>query len=181
MPYLSNPNYAQLVRTTDLKNNFTNSNFIYISEDSYNYLWRVQLDKPAIALSRVGNCGEVYYIEPSKLPYKKNALAKNALLVRSSSNNLKFLKYIFETKFYLEQLNKIISPVGQSKFNKKDFENIIIPLPTLEEQERIVSILDKFDKYCNDISEGLPVEIKYRQQQYEYYRDKLLTFKRLED
>jgi type I restriction enzyme S subunit len=52
-----------------------------------------------------------------------------------------------------------------------------IPIPPLAEQNRIVSILDKFDKLVNDISEGLPAEIKARRQQYEYYRNKLLTFK----
>ena len=52
-----------------------------------------------------------------------------------------------------------------------------IPLPPLKEQERIVFILDRFDKLSNDISVGLPAEIKARQQQYEYYRNKLLTFK----
>lgn len=56
-------------------------------------------------------------------------------------------------------------------------ENMEIPVPPLEEQERIVSILDRFDKLCNDISEGLPAEIEARQKQYEYYRDKLLSFK----
>ena len=58
--------------------------------------------------------------------------------------------------------------------------NYPIPVPPLEEQERIVSILDRFDKLCNDISEGLPAEIEARQKQYEYYRDKLLMFKRVE-
>ncbi len=55
-----------------------------------------------------------------------------------------------------------------------------IPLPSIEEQERIVRILDRFDKLCNDISEGLPAEIEAREKQYEYYREKLLTFKELE-
>lgn len=54
-------------------------------------------------------------------------------------------------------------------------------MPSLEEQRRIVNILDHFDKLCNDISEGLPAEIVARQKQYEYYRDKLLTFKPLEE
>ena len=56
-----------------------------------------------------------------------------------------------------------------------------IAIPPLEEQQRIVSILDRFDKLCNDISEGLPAEINARQKQYEYYRDKLLTFKEKEN
>ena len=51
-----------------------------------------------------------------------------------------------------------------------------IPVPPLDEQERIVSILDKFDKLVNDISEGLPAELNARHKQYEYYRTKLLTF-----
>jgi type I restriction enzyme S subunit len=60
--------------------------------------------------------------------------------------------------------------------NQKNLNNIKIPLPPLDEQQRIVDILDRFDKLCNDISEGLPAEIIAREQQYEYYRDKLLTF-----
>jgi type I restriction enzyme S subunit len=52
-----------------------------------------------------------------------------------------------------------------------------IPVPPIEEQERIVEILERFDALCNDISVGLPAEIEARQKQYEYYRDKLLTFK----
>ena len=52
-------------------------------------------------------------------------------------------------------------------------------LPSLEKQQEIVAILDKFDALVNDISVGLPAEIKARKQQYEYYRGKLLTFKKL--
>jgi type I restriction enzyme S subunit len=54
-----------------------------------------------------------------------------------------------------------------------------IPMPSIAEQQRIVSILNRFDSLCNDISSGLPAEIAARQKQYEYYRDKLLTFKEL--
>ena len=57
--------------------------------------------------------------------------------------------------------------------------DIAIPVPPLDVQNRIVNILDRFDKLCNDISSGLPAEITARQKQYEYYRDKLLTFEEL--
>lgn len=57
----------------------------------------------------------------------------------------------------------------------KKLEQISIPLPSLEEQDRIVTILDR--ALCNDLTNGLPTEISARQKQYEYYRDKLLSFK----
>ena len=52
----------------------------------------------------------------------------------------------------------------------------IIPLPSLDRQREIVDLLDQFYRICNDLSDGLPAEIEARRQQYEYYRDTLLTF-----
>jgi type I restriction enzyme S subunit len=60
----------------------------------------------------------------------------------------------------------------------KDLAKLKIPVPPLEVQNEIVEKLDKFDKLVNDISEGLPAEIKMRQDQYKYYLDKLLTFEK---
>ncbi|WP_241356849.1 restriction endonuclease subunit S, partial [Escherichia coli] len=60
--------------------------------------------------------------------------------------------------------------------NKSDLIQLEIPVPSLEEQKRIVAILDKFDALTNSITEGLPREIELRQKQYAYYRDLLLTF-----
>ena len=59
----------------------------------------------------------------------------------------------------------------------ENLTNVAVPVPPLDEQERVVKILDRFDKLTNDISEGLPAEIEARRRQYEYYRDRLLTFK----
>ena len=60
--------------------------------------------------------------------------------------------------------------------NVPSIENITIPLPPLEVQERYADVLDNFETICNDLSIGLPAEIEARQKQYEYYRDVLLTF-----
>ncbi|EHM8544148.1 TPA: restriction endonuclease subunit S, partial [Escherichia coli] len=65
---------------------------------------------------------------------------------------------------------------GVPAVNKIDLAKLIIPLPSLDEQKRIVSILDKFDTLTNSITEGLPREIELRQKQYEYYRDLLFSF-----
>lgn len=60
--------------------------------------------------------------------------------------------------------------------NKDAIMDYSFEVPNIAEQERIVSILDRFDSLCNDIASGLPAEIEARQKQYEYYRDKLLSF-----
>ena len=70
-----------------------------------------------------------------------------------------------------------ISGGTQPKLNQANLNKIPIPIPPLKEQKRIVSILDRFDTLVNDISSGLPAEISARRQQYEYYRNELLTFK----
>lgn len=65
-----------------------------------------------------------------------------------------------------------------SQITNKDFNRISIPIPPLSEQQRIVDILDRFEALTTDLQSGLPAEIEARRKQYEYYREKLLTFKR---
>ena len=60
--------------------------------------------------------------------------------------------------------------------NKSDLGKVLVPVVSLEEQQRVVGILDKFDALVNDLSGGLPAELAARRKQYEYYRDRLLTF-----
>lgn len=69
---------------------------------------------------------------------------------------------------------------GIPQLTVPDVKKLLIPIPSLEEQNRIVAILDKFDTLTTSISEGLPKEIELRKKQYEYYRDKLLTFSKHE-
>jgi type I restriction enzyme S subunit len=83
--------------------------------------------------------------------------------------------------FYYLQSNKelllgIKNEGGVPAVNKADLVKLTLPVPSMSEQSRIVSILDKFDALINDISIGLPAERQARRSQYEYYRGKLLTF-----
>ena len=91
---------------------------------------------------------------------------------RSHDANFRYLYYVMKNIQYV--------PVDHTRQWIEKYSKFKIPLPLIEEQQRIVDILDRFDKLCNDISEGLPAEIEARQKQYEYYRDKLLTFKKKE-
>ena len=73
-------------------------------------------------------------------------------------------------------LSPYISGGTQPKLNQQNLYKILIPLPSFQKQKEIVEILDRFDTLCINLSSGLPAEIEARQKQYEYYRDKLLTF-----
>lgn len=74
---------------------------------------------------------------------------------------------------------KALGEGSQSNISGKKIKSYKIPIPTLSEQQRIVSILDKFESLVNDLTAGLPAEIAAVQEQYEYYRNKLLSFKRI--
>lgn len=143
--YLSTPDYAQLVRTTDLKANFTNNDFIYVNEHAFNFLWRVNLNKECIIMPNIGNCGEIYFINPNKLPYKHNVLGPNAIFVRSTTNNNKFLSYNFQTETFQKKLKLIISPNGQTKFNKTELKTILTFKAELAEQNKLGDLFEQID------------------------------------
>lgn len=146
---------------------------VYGSGGIMTFVDTAMYDKPSVLIPRKGSISNLYYVD---VPFW-NVDTIFYTEINISIVNPKFVYYYLQTQ-KLEKLNKAggVPSLTQSVLNK-----VKIPLPPLEEQQRIVDILDRFDKLCNDISEGLPAEIDARQKQYEYYRDKLLTFKRLED
>ena len=89
-----------------------------------------------------------------------------------------FSKYLFRSKYVRKQIVKTASGVTRFNVSKVLMEKVEIIVPSIPVQEHIVSILDKFDTLVNDISKGLPKEIELRQKQYEYYREKLLSFEK---
>ena len=92
----------------------------------------------------------------------------------------KYLKYYLESGWGRKELAKrILWDATPTKINKDDIGKVYIALPSLDVQQRLVHVLDNFDAMCTDLNVGLPAEIEARQKQYEYYRDKLLTFKEL--
>ena len=90
----------------------------------------------------------------------------------------KFCSYYFSTKQVRDNIVRYASVTTRATTTGRKLATIPVPVIPIKEQERIVSILDRFDALCNDISAGLPAEIEARRKQYEYYRDKLLTFKK---
>ena len=135
-------------------------------------IYGVNLNEECLVLSNVGNCGEVYYIIPEVLPYAHNVLGPNALLLRTTLGMNKFFYYWFLNSSFQNELGKITSNTGQTKFNKTNLKKILIPLPPLSVQEEIVRILDKF----TTLEAELEAELDCRKRQYEYYRNQLLSF-----
>lgn len=94
-----------------------------------------------------------------------------------SHSKLFLNKYLYHTLKTKEAfLQSKVRKAGIPTLDNSVVEKVVVAIPPLDEQERIVAILDKFDSLVNDISEGLPAEINARKQQYEHYRNKLLTF-----
>ena len=116
-----------------------------------------------------------YLVEKDNL-YTLNQRIGAFRVIEKSFTNVKFIYYILNRN---KQLLRYDNGVDQTNLKKDDILDILLPIPTIKEQEKIVSILEKFDAIINDLSNGLPAEIEARQKQYEYYRNKLLSFKEL--
>ena len=104
-----------------------------------------------------------------------------SFLIKITLDNNKILNRFYwhfaQSNLYWDQANKLVSTGGQPQFNTGAVSRVMVPLPSLETQNRIVQVLDNFDSICSDLKIGLPAEIEARKKQYEYYRDKLLIFK----
>ncbi len=97
----------------------------------------------------------------------------------STNENPKFIIYYFQTWFFQKEKEKKITGTKVMRIHENDLKKITIPIPPLEIQQEIVKILDQFSILTTDLLVGIPAEIEARKKQYEYYREKLLTFKPL--
>ena len=108
----------------------------------------------------------------NKIPLTTNQACCN-LQVDTKKANYRYVYYWLCSRY--EEL-KAQGQGSQSNINAKMVRNFRIPVPSLEEQERIVGILDKFEALCGDLSRGLPGELALRRKQFAYYRERVLDF-----
>ena len=97
---------------------------------------------------------------------------------RNERVNDRYLYYVLQKNSH--KIETQVRKASIPRLPREALENLKIAIPPLDVQERLVCILDSFDAFCTDLSAGLPAEIEARQKQYEYYRDRLLTFKELD-
>ena len=148
----------------------------YISFDLYKRLSAKsgKIMKDDILITGGGTIG-IPYVVPSDEPiYVKDA---DLLCIQKSKEfNSRFFYYFFLSTEFRKYLENITHNATIAHYTISQIENTPVPLPPLDVQNRIVNVLDNFEKICSDLNIGLPAEIEARQKQYEYYRDKLLTF-----
>lgn len=136
---------------------------------------RSNLEIGDVLFSGTGTIGETAVI--TEAPFNWNIKEGVYTIKPNQSIILPFyLHHLLQTEQIKTSYMKKVAGGTVKSIPMAEMKKIIIPVPPLPEQERIVNILDRFDKLCNDITEGLPAEIEARRKQYEYYRDKLLTF-----
>lgn len=151
----------------------------YIDNSDLSKLSRSKLHIGDMLFTYVGTIGQVALIDKEDKYY----LAPNVALIRSTTDKLitEYMRYYFQSgKFWHTQINRLIQSSSMKNIPMEKIRKFKLPLPPIEVQKRLVKVLDNFDAICSDLNIGLPAEIKARQKQYEYYRDKLLNFKKLE-
>lgn len=147
----------------------------YITWSKYDESPEIKTYNGDIIFCKTASVGKVAVVK--NLPYKAT-INPQLVVLKNIQCSASFLAYVLETNSIQ---SKVISMAGVGSvpnISQKALSDIYIPIPSLYEQQRIVDILDMFNALANDLAAGLPAEIEKRRLQYEYYRDKLLTFKR---
>lgn len=148
----------------------------YISLEDYES-YKIKPKVGDVFMTRIGSIGvcAVFTKQADIAYYVSLALLRPNKEILDS----RYLKHFIESAIGRKELGKrILHNAVPIKINKSDIGKVKLLIPSLEEQQRIVSILDRFESLTTSLQSGLPAEIAARRQQYEHYRDKLLTFKR---
>ena len=160
---------------------FNTNRISFIDEKTHNKeLKRSILNHNDILITIAGaTIGKCAIVPKEILPANTNQAL--AIIRLYDDVNLKYVFHLIKSSYMSKYIELNIKGSAQPHLNLEQLNNFSIPYPPIEEQERIVAILDKFDMLVNSISEGLPKEIELRQKQYEYYRDRLLSFPSLSE
>lgn len=146
----------------------------YISETDYEIISKNRsIQTNDLLITMIGTIGESAFVDDFTEFY-----GQNMYLVRLDARkiNKKYFQYYFE-----KNKNNLVSKKNASSqgyLKAGSIDNMIIQVPPLALQEKIVNVLDKFDNYTNSIESGLKGEIEKNNQRYEYWRDKLLSFEK---
>ena len=148
----------------------------YVDEETHTKLLkRSILEENDILVTIAGaTIGKCVIVPKEILPANTNQAL--AIIRLAKGNSPKYVMYVLQSDLMKQYIHKNAKGSAQPNLNLRQLNDFMIPLPSLSVQERLVDVLHDFDTLCNNLSAGLPAEIQARQKQYEYYRNKLLTF-----
>ena len=171
-------NGLNMIRVTNIKGGLLDlTETLKVSDETFKiFTKRYAPQKFDLVMSRVGSYGNV-----SIVPLDHSVCMGQNTVVIHPLINKKFLYYVLSSEDVKTFIEKNVAGGSQKTLSLKVIKLIPIPIPNEKEQQRIVNILDKFDTLTTSLTEGLPREIELRQQQYEYYRELLLSFPKPED
>ena len=140
---------------------------------------RSNLEVGDVLFSGTGTIGETAVISEPPLNWN---IKEGVYTIKPKKDmlNSRFLMYILRTDLMKAAIAKKVAGGTVKSIPMAEMKKLQLPVPPLDVQERLVYVLDNFDAICSDLNIGLPAEINARQKQYEYYRDKLLTFQKAE-
>jgi len=147
----------------------------YITWEKYYESPEIMVSNGDILVCQRGSIGKIAIVEHLN---EEATINPQLLLLKNIHCSNKYLTYYLTSNHFQKSLSKIVGHGTVQMIAQKDFKNLLIPIIPEQEQKRIVSILDRFEALTTDLQSGLPAEIEARRKQYEYYREKLLTFKR---
>ena len=147
----------------------------YVSWAKYNESPEIMANIGDVVFTKTASVGKTALIK--NLP-KETTINPQLVLLKNITCNSAYLAYVLQHHKFQNAVQKLTGVGSVPNVSQSALQNIKIPIPPLEVQNEIAGILDRFERLTTDLQEGLPAEIKARQQQYEYYRDRLLTFKR---
>ena len=168
-----------LITGTDFKNGKIDFNScVFVSKERYEMDPNIIVGKGDILITKDGTLGKVAFM--AEEPNKPTTLNSGVFRIHTTDLQVssRYLFHYFTSKYFTDFVNSVKTGSTIPHLTQQGLVSLNIPIPSLEEQNRVVSILDRFDTLTTDLTQGLPAEIEKRRQQYEYYRDKLLTFKR---
>lgn len=176
--YLQKGEYCLITGTDFTKGGYIDfDNCVYVTKERFEMDENIIVHKNDVLITKDGTLGKVAFIEEE--PQKPTTLNSGVFRIKITDDEVlpKYMYYFFTSKYFTDFIDGVKTGSTIPHLTQQGLVTLDIPIPTIEEQSCIVNILDRFNELCNSISSGLPSEIEARRKQYEYYRDKLLTFK----
>lgn len=173
------PQYVEngypMIRVADVKGGIVDTTgALRVDVETYNkFISKYKPQKGDIIISRVGSFGNLCIVGDEDM-----CLGQNTSIIHPKIND-KYLYYYLSSDIVQDWIKNNVNGSGYKSLSLANITEIPIAVPSIQEQQKVANILDQFDKLVNSISEGLPAEIELRRQQYEYYRNKLLSFEEL--